>query len=214
MRPTKNFLLAVGAVLVMAACGWFTWQQQFAAPKINVALHQGIGEALAAEVIHALENRGDLLVITMADRDSEILAAQFAAFRNAIQKAGGIRIKDVELIDSDKKDKYGPGLGLSASKLAREVKKNSKKSAIVSFVGLPKLEDEEFAALGARVPPLFVFSRDRDKLSSLLKRQAIQAAIVPRYQFPAPGPEKPRTPREWFVNQYQLIRPAAQVTGR
>jgi hypothetical protein len=214
MSNRKQILLGTSAVLVIAACVWFTWKNQFAAPKINVPLHRGIGEALAAEVIHALENRGDILVITMAEGDSEVLAAQFAAFRAAIEKAGGIRIKDVELIDSEKKDKYGPGLGLSASKLAREVKKNSKKAAIVSFVGLPKLDDKEFAALGDAVPPLFAFSRDAKKLVPLLKRQVLKAAIVPRFQFPAPGPEKPRTPSEWFVNQYQLIRSAGHVAAR
>ena len=211
MSNRKQILLGTGAVLVVAACVWFTWKNQFASPKINVPLHQGIGEALAAEVIHALENRGDILVITMGDGDSEVLAAQFAAFRATIEKAGGIRIKDVELIDSKKKDKYRPGLGLSASKLAREVKKHSKKAAIVSFVGLPKLDDEEIAALGDTVPPLFTFSRDAKKLVPLLKRQALKAAIVPRFQFPAPGPEKPRTPEEWFVNQYQMIRSAGPV---
>jgi hypothetical protein len=208
----KDLLLALGSVLVMAASALFAWQNYFAAPAINVALHQGIGEALAEETIRCLDNRGDILVITMADGDSEILAAQFAAFRKRIEKSA-VRIKDVELIDSEKKDKYGPGLGLSASKLAREVKKNTKKAAIVSFVGLPKLDEEEFAALGESVPPLLTFSRDAEKLGPLLKRGLVKAAVVPRFKFPAPGPEKPRTPPEWFVSQYQLIRPAAQVAG-
>jgi hypothetical protein len=201
-------LLGTCAVAVIFACVWFTWKTQFAAPEINTALHQGIGEALAAEVIQALENRGDLLVITMVNSDSEILAAQFAAFRAAIERARGIRIEDVEFIRSEKKAKYGPGVGLSASKLAREVKKNSKKAAIVSFVGLPELDEEEFAALGDPVPPLFAFSRDLEKLGPLAKRKLLKAAVVPRFQFPAPGPEKPRTPQEWFANQYQIVRPA------
>ena len=213
MSGRKQILLGTGAVMVIAACVWFTWKSQFAAPKINVPLHQGIGEALAAEVIQSLENRGDILVITMADSDSEVLAAQFAAFRAAIKKARGIRIKDVELIDSAKKAKYGPGLGLSASKLAREVKKNTEKAAIVSFVGLPKLDDEELAALGDRVPPLFAFSRHFEKLVPLLKRKVLKFAIVPRFQFPAPGPADPRTPREWFVNQFQIVRPSGQVAA-
>jgi hypothetical protein len=100
---------------------------------------------------------------------------------------------------------------LSARKLALEVKKNSRKAAIVSFVGLPKLDDGEFAALGDTVPPLFVYSRNAKKLGPLLNRQVLKAAIVPRFQFPAPGPEKPRTPKEWFVNQYQMIRSAGTV---
>jgi hypothetical protein len=210
---TRDALLALGSVLIIAASALFMWRSHFAAPKINVALHQGIGEALADETIRFLENRGDILVITMAEGDSEILAAQFAAFSTKIKKSSGIRIKDVEVIDSEKKDKYGPGLGLSASKLAREVKKNVKKAAIVSFVGLPELDEEEFAALGDSVPALFAFSRDREKLGPLVKRKILKAAIVPRFQFPAPGPEAPRNSGAWFTNQYQVIRPASPTSA-
>jgi hypothetical protein len=206
----KDLLLALGSVMVIAASTLFAWKNYFAAPKINVPLHQGIGEALAEETIRCLDNHGDILVITMADGDSEILAAQFAAFRARLEKSS-VRIKDVQLIDSEKKDKYGPGLGLSASKLAREVKKNTKKAAIVSFVGLPKLDEEEFVALGDVVPPLLAFSRDAEKLGPLLKHGLIKAAIVPRFRFPAPGPENPRTPGDWFTNQYQVVHPAGGV---
>lgn len=203
---SKNTFLVLGSLIAITASVWFVWKHHFAAPKINVALHQGIGEALADETIKCLDNRGDILVITMADGDSEILAAQFAAFRANIEKSG-VHIKDVQLVDSEKKAKYGPGLGLSASKLAREVKKNTKRAAIVSFVGLPKLDDEEFVALGEVVPPLLAFSRDADKLGPLIKRGMIKSVIVPRFKFPAPGPETPQTSGEWFTNQYQVIRP-------
>lgn len=212
MKP-KDILLALGSVLVIAASAWFVWKHHFAAPKINVALHQGIGVALAEETILCLDNRGDIMVITMADGDSEVLAAQFDAFRSRLARSG-IRVKDVELIDSEKKAKYGPGLGLSASKLAREVKKNTKKAALVSFVGLPELDDEEFAALGDTVPPLLTFSRDAEKLGPLLKRGVLRAAIVPRFTFPAPGPETPRTPGEWFTNQYQILRSAKLAAAK
>lgn len=209
----KDILLALGSVVAIAASVLFAWRNYFAAPKINEALHRGIGEALAEETIRGVDNRGDILVITMADRDSEMLAAQFAAFRQRLERSG-VRIKDVELIDSAKADKYGPGLGLSASKLTREVKKNTKKAAIVSFVGLPKLGDEELALLGEVVPPLLAFARDAEKLGPLLKRGLVKAAIVPRFRFPAPGPESPRTPAEWFTNQYQVIHSAAPVPGQ
>lgn len=210
MSTPKQILVSLGALTVIAASVWFTWRTQFAAPKINVALHQLIGETLAAEVIQYVEKPAKIQVITLAEGDSIILATQFTAFRKAIREAGGIHIQDVERIDSQKSDKYGPGVGLSASKLAREVKKNSDKAAMVSFVGLPELDDAEFAALGERVPALFAFSRDGKKLLPLWNCGMLRAAIVPRFQYPAPGPDKPRTPGEWFVSQYQLIRSAGK----
>ncbi|MBI1177293.1 hypothetical protein GC207_07625 [bacterium] len=202
---SRNTLLVCLSMIAILGSAFSVWKTQFDGPKINVALQQGIGEALAEETIQCLDNKGDILVITMADGDSDILTAQFAAFRARIEKSR-IRIKDVTRISSAKKGKYGPGVGLSVSKLTREIKKNIHREAVVSFVGLPKFAEGEFADLGSRVPPLFAFSRDAEKLAPLYKRGLIKAAIVPRFTFPAPGPESPRTPGEWFTNQYQLIR--------
>jgi len=28
---------------------------------------------------------------------------------------------------------------------------------------------------------------------------------VPRYEFPAPGPENPKTPQEWFDKRFQIV---------
>jgi len=211
MKP-KETLLILGSVTMIAASALFLWNNLFAAPKVNVALHQGVGEALAEETLRCLNNRGEILVITLADADSDILAAQFAAFRARIGKSSA-RIKDVVLIDSEKKDKYAPGLGLSARKLERELKKHGRKDALVSFVGLPNVDEAELAALGAPVPPLLAFSRDPSKLGALLERGMVKAAIVPRFSFPAPGPDSPRTPAEWFTNQYQVLVPIVKVVG-
>jgi hypothetical protein len=94
---------------------------------------------------------------------------------------------------------------LSASKLTREVKKNLNREAIVSFVGLPEMDEAELATLGETGPQLLTFSRMPDKLGPLLQRGRVAAAIVPRFRFPAPGPEAPGTPGEWFTNQYQVV---------
>lgn len=200
----KDLFIAIGSVLLIAAAAWFAWRNYFAPPTINEALHRGIGLVLAEETIRCLDNRGDILVITMANGDSEILAAQFAAFRERLEQSR-VKLKDVELISAEKKDKYGPGVGLSASKLTREVKKNLNREAIVSFVGLPEMDESELAALGETGPRLLTFSRMPDKLGPLLQRGRVAAAIVPRFRFPAPGPEEPRTPGEWFTNQYQVV---------
>src|SRR5439155_21454757 len=138
-----------------------------------------------------------------------VLAAQYAAIRAALKKSQ-VEIDDEVIIDSEKSTKYGPGVGLSARKLARQVKKKPDAAAFVSFVGLPSLDEKEFAALGGRVPPMIAFSRNLKKLGPLLQRGILKAAVVPRFQFPVPGPENPRTPREWVVNQFQIVRPLGQ----
>lgn len=207
----KQFLQIAVLLITIAASAWFIWRTQFAAPKFNVSLQQGIGEALAQETIQLLGGRGKIVVITMPDGDSDLLAAQYDAFRAALKKSQ-VQIDDKVTVNSEKKGKYRPGLGLSARALAAEVKKNRQAAAIVSFVGLPSLDEAEMAAMGDRVPPMIAFSRNRDKLQPLLKGGLLKAAVVPRFEFPAPGPKNPRTPREWFVNQFQFLTPAQLST--
>lgn len=201
---TRDALNASGLLLLIAGAGGFVWKNLNTTPEFNTALHEGIGIALAEETIRSIGNKGDIHIITMADGDSEILATQFAAFRRRIEKSS-VTIREIERIDSDKKDKYGPGVGLSAGKLTREVGKSARREAIVSFIGLPKMDAAELDALGSNVPPLLAFSRMPDKLGPLLKHGCVAAVVVPRFKFPAPGPESPSTPGEWFTNQYQII---------
>jgi hypothetical protein len=119
-----------------------------------------------------------------------------------------IEIDEIERLDADKKAKYGPGTGLSASRLLRLASKNQDLDAIVSFVGLPDLDPKELASLGTNGPRLIAFSRNLKKLGPLLHSRRLEAAAVPRFQFPSPISGEPRTPGEWFDLQCQWITPA------
>ncbi len=119
-----------------------------------------------------------------------------------------IEIDEIERLDADKKAKYGPGTGLSASRLLRLAAKNQDLDAIVSFVGLPDLDPKELTALGTNGPRLIAFSRNLKKLGPLLHSRRLEAAAVPRFQFPSPITSEPRTPGDWFDLQCQWITPA------
>lgn len=202
---TRQVLIGAASLLVIAASLWFTWTHQISRPTFNAALHQGVGELLAEQTTRVVGDAGQITVITMDAGDSAIVAAQFRAFKMALEKSGDISIRKLVVIDSKKADSYGPGYGLSARKLAREVKKHPEVDALVSFVGLPALDDAELKELGQPVPPMVAFARDGRKLGALAAQGILKAAVVPRYRFPAPGPDQPRTPREWVVQKYQLI---------
>jgi len=75
----------------------------------------------------------------------------------------------------------------------------------VSFVGVPDPEDEDMSKLERKPPRFIAFTRDLDKLPKLFKNRTLRVAIVPRYEFPAPGPENPKTPQEWFDKRFQIV---------
>jgi len=204
MNPTlKNWLLASGAILVIACSTSWIYYREFRAPKHDVRLQQRIGEVMAEQTAKLVGPKGSLVIITIPTSTEPELKTQLDAFRRTLKKLGNYEIKDHEL-DTKDQAKYGLGSGLSGRRFVRTVKNNPKTDAIVSFVGAPKLSDEEIAQL-AKMPKFIAETKSPDHLPKLFEKELIQVAVASRFVFPAPGPQKPKTPQEWFDRRYQIV---------
>lgn len=204
----RSLVVSLLALAVIAASATWTWKTQLAPKPFNAYLQTGIGEALAQRTISLLNGNGKVLVVTLEPGDSPTVRCQFDAFQAALRLSPGITLVKIETLDADKKSKYGPGAGLSASRLLRLIGKNPDIDALISFVGLPDLDENELQQLGRHGPRLIGFSRHRKKLGSLLASRRLEAAAVPRFQFPSPIQGTPSSPSEWFDLQCQWVTPA------
>ncbi len=201
MNPRK-ILLAVGALLTIGASSVWIYHREFRTPEYNVALHQRIGEVIAEQTAKAAPTKARILVITIPTDDQPELETQIKSFNRALQRLGDFSVKDHEL-DTKDQPKYGPGTGLSGRRFVRAVN-NHPCDAIVSFVGAPKLSDEQIGEM--KYSPIFIAeTRSTDHLPKLFEKKVIRVAVVSRFLFPAPGPLKPSTPQEWFDKRYQIV---------
>jgi len=198
----KNLLLVIGSVLAIMGSGLWIYYGQFKAPDYDVGLHQRIGEVMAEQTARALGPKGRILLITMPTRGLPELETQLDAFRRTLKKLGDYRIKDHEL-DTEGQPKYGVGRGLSPRRFVRAVNGHTT-DAIVSFVGTPDLSDEQIAELKKK-PKFIAETRSPEDLPKLFEHKIIQVAVTARFDFPAPGPLKPKTPQEWFNKRYQIV---------
>jgi len=205
----KNALLATALLLVIAASSGWIYYQLFRAPGHNVALHERVGQIMAEEAAKAVGRKGHLVLISIPTGGEPELKTQLEAFRRRLKLLGEYDIKEHDLNTKDS-PKYGLGNGLSCRSFVRAVKNNPRADAIVSFVGAPKVSDEELVEL-TKVPKFIAESRSPDHLPKLFEKQLIQVAVVSRFTFPAPGPSKPKTPQEWFDKRYQIV--AANEVG-
>jgi len=204
MSPrTKNALLAIASLLVIACAAAWIYYNQFKAPKHDVGLHQRIGEIMAEQTARLVGSKGRLVLITIPTGPEPELRTQLDAFRRRLKTLGDYDLKEHEL-DTKDQPKYSLGAGLSGRRFVRTVKNNPKADGIVSFVGAPRLSEEELADL-PKVPKFIAESRSPDHLPKLFQKQIIQVAIVSRFVFPAPDPRTPKTPQQWFDKRYQLI---------
>lgn len=205
---TKEVITAAACLLIILGSGVWIYKTQVKAPEINTALHRGVGERLATETVRALDGQGTVLIVNLEAGVSDILDAQEEAFRQTLRSTSQVMLTDAERVKPEKGDtKYGPGSGLSARRLARLIEKNKQVDALVSFLGLPETKDGKGDAFGPKRPKLLAVTRSPKKLVSLMEGGAVAAAIVPRFEFPAPGTNAPRTPAEWFDTRFQVLRP-------
>ena len=174
--------------------------------EVKLSVQEAIGEALAEETIKATESKGKIVLITLEEGQSPELDQYVAAFKDRIYDTP-VKIARTDHISDEKSGKYGPGSGMSGKRFVRIIKKYPEADAIVSFVGTPDGEDEELKELKEQPVPKFIaFSRAPDDIDEMFEDKLLFAAIVPRFEFPAPGPEKPKTKQEMFQKHYQVVR--------
>lgn len=202
----RQTLIASGAILaILASAVWMYWFE-FGLSRQNVRLHRAVGEVMAEETSRVIGHSGKIVVVTVSDRAAPELKLQLDAFQKQLKLLGGIRIKDTIVLDSADNPKYRPGAGLSAKHLLKIVRKHPTVDAIVSFVGAPELTDQELAQMKT-VPKFIAETHSPEKLMNLLDKRVLLSAIVPRFEFPAPGPRKPETSRQWFDRYFQILSP-------
>jgi len=213
MHKRKVLIALVLLAAIIAAGVSIFFQLRTPQDHRTPPMDQIIGEALAEEVIHALSGTGRIVLVTLEKGQSPELDKYVDAFKHRIYKTP-IKIANTDEIGSQKAGKYAPGSGMSAKRFVRIMRKYPPDQVIVSFVGTPDGEDKELRDLKPPLPQFIAFSRAPDDIDELFQHNLLLAAIVPRFQFPAPGPEKPKTNREWFEKYYQVVRTDSDKPGK
>lgn len=197
-------VLAALSVLVIIASAIWIYHTQFATKVENPILQAAVGDVLAEETVRLLPSNATILIVTMPAGEAPEIKAQLEAFEKQLKSTSTITIKDKIVLDTSDNPKYRPGAGLSAKRLLKIARKNKGADAIVSFVGAPELTDEEISELKA-FPKFFAEAHSPEKLKKMFDKNILQMAIVPRFKFPAPEPQKPETSRQWFDHYFQVI---------
>lgn len=213
MHKTKVLTALILLAAIVAAGVSIFFQLRKPEDDRTPPMDQIIGEALAQEVVHALANTGKIVLVTLEKGQSPELDRYVDAFKDRIYKTS-IKVANTDEISIEKAGKYGPGSGMSGKRFVRIMRKYPPTQVIVSFVGTPDGEDKELRDLKPPLPQFIAFSRAPDDIDELFQHNLLLAVVVPRFRFPAPGPEKPKTNREWFEKYYQVVRADSDKPGK
>ena len=205
-KSRKQSILVAACLIVIAAAAWWTYRTQFAKPKTHEELHAMIGRVMAEETTKALNGRGKILLISIDTKAVPELKWQLEAFHKALDSSGKITVAKTYDLETDGKTKYSFGSGLSARRYVRSVNKNEGIDAVVSFAGAPHFKENEDKELKFK-PKLIAESRSVDKLKPLFEKKLIDVAVVSRFEFPNPIQGQPKSPRELFIQRFQVVTP-------
>lgn len=207
----KQTWTAIAAILVILISVVWIWRTEFATKANNVPLNQAVGRVLARQTAQVVGSTGKIILVSMDPSRSPEIKVQMEAFKNELKQLGAIAVKDTVILDPAENPKYRPGSGLSAKRFLKIARKNPDVNAIVSFIGAPRMSDEDLGELTNQPPKLIAETHSPEKLANLFDRKILVAAVVPRFDFPAPGPKNPQTGQQWFDRYYQLLGAASAI---
>ena len=201
---TKQLVILGSLALTIVASAAWIYFTEFAAPSVNDAIHQGVGKVMADETAKLLGKKGQIVILCMDTSKAPELKPQIETFLKRLKATTEIKVKERVTLDTEGRDNYGAGAGLSARRFLRLAKKYAGADALVSFVGAPRMSDEEITQLEGK-PKFIAECRSAEKLKKLFDKNVLQVAIVSRFEFPAPGKHNPKTPSQWFEKRFQVV---------
>jgi hypothetical protein len=202
----RHRLIAGAAILLIVASAIYICRFLFATPDINVPLHQSIGTVLADETFREIGLHRKIVIVSIDTGRAPELKVQMKSFLKHLKALGDVAIADKVILDPGENPKYRPGAGLSAKRFLKIARKHASADAIVSFVGTPEISEAEMQQLKS-VPKVIAETHSPERLGLLFQKKVLVAAVVPRYEFPAPGPRQPRTMNQWFDHYFQVVHP-------
>lgn len=204
--------LVLIAAIVAISGSFISLYYSMREPGIELKPYEALGMVTAEETARMVEGRKEVSVVVIsADlKDYKIIApimsAKIRAFERHWKRRGAIAA--IEKVKIHPPSLARSGEFMLPGQLAEVLGKHSKAEVIVSFVGLSTLTNLEKDLL-KRVK-LAVASGNDAAYKELLRAGFLRVAVVPRTDPPPENAADPRTLREWFERDYEIIRARAE----
>ena len=207
-----NKLKVALALALVALAGFLLWRQ-FAGPRINFKPSAAVGEVLAEEVARLLGGDGEVVLIARAPdpNDPDANSERVASFRKAMNVRKSPRLAAVEWLARPPRGEMDLG-GVAEEQLVAFADKHPGAKAFVIFAGLPQLSARGSEKLTGRALKLIAVCGYGANLKRLLQARVVALTVVPRFEDLPPGTPAPKTARDWFQREFELLTP--ETLGR
>jgi hypothetical protein len=203
MKKQQLIGLLAMLVIVGSAVRIFQTQTRHPVPLVDT-MTAGLSTATAEETAKLLGKPGKIVVITAADCADCLASMKLRdAFAQTVKKMPNLNIIGTETVHIPNDDQAS----LPDDVYRRLLERYPEADAVVSLVGPPNIRSEP---LPKHVTKFVVIQLSGDPRAAIraLGQHAVDWAIIPRATAPANHPKTPKTPREMFDFNYEVVTPA------
>jgi hypothetical protein len=203
--------LVIGALLAMTLSGVMLYKF-FTAPKFVDSATQNLFQAYtqitAQDISHLLGGRGDVVVLMWGPPSDDAVhpggPPDVRAVCEALQKAG-LHVVEKSSVPPAR---VGGRIVWTAESYRSVLEHYPQATALVSFIGTPKLSADNIRELPSPRPKLVVVRfADVETAQPLLEQGVLDGVILPSVGSPSSN-HPPKTTQEWFDKYYLFITPA------
>ena len=211
MQTNKSRKMVLALVLMVLA-GLLVWRQTTRS-RVNFKPSAAVGEVFADEAIRLLGGAGQIVLIARAPdpNDPDANSERIASFQAAMKLRKSPRLVAVEWLARPPRGQMDLG-GVSEEQLVAFADKHPGANAFVVFAGLPPLSPRGIEKFTGRSLKLMVVCGYGENLKRLLQARVVSSAVVPRFDDLPPGTPAPKTARDWFQREFELLTP--ETMGR
>lgn len=205
----QSIVSSIAVLVILSALTSLYFTQRD--PGIELKPYRALGEVAAQETAKLLGNKGRVVVIAADLAQYKILSpmmeAKVKSFRQALRKRGNLEVAAVESVQIQPPSLARNGEFMLPDQFSQVLAKHPRVEAIVSLVGLTPLADQDLIGLRKNATKLIVAAGYDSSYKRLLQSRSLQLAILPRTENPPEHLERPRTLREWFDRDYEIVTP-------
>ncbi len=203
MKPNKLIPAIALAAVVVAILFWWS---QFSSPTVNLRPSAAAGDVLAEEVGRLLGGRGTVVLLSRQPPEDGPNAnrERIEAFASAMKRRPTVTLAPTEWLPQPPLGTMDLGV-VSPEQILAALEKNPKANAFVIFSGLPPYSRPLAEKVAARSLILMAVCGYNADVRRWIESRALAVAVVPRFDDPPTGTPAPKTAKEWFECEFQMV---------
>ena len=205
MKSNKSRVLL--AVLLCPAAVFLCWWQ-FSSRKVNLRPSAAAGEVIFGEVARLAGGNGNVVLVSRPLKKGEPDAngERVTSFSDALRRQPAFKLT-TEWAPPPPKAVMDLG-AITPEQFLTAVDKNPEANVLVVFAGLPACSQDLAGKVNSRSLKMIAVCGYGPIVRQWLESKALSLAVVPRFDDPPAGTPPPKTPKDWFDHEYQIITPA------